>query len=218
MLPGRPEFLQHRRFGPCDISAFRGAVLSHCSPDCLPERVRLSGWLRDLFRKTNPPIFSVTVLILCVSPKRSRTFKASLALLAASLTSAGTPLSPMQTRLLPLITRISHARVAPNRPTPSRRTSFQIPVFWPQSTAQSPPPVARRLLVSALPGFRSCGIVLISSLDAMADGQNVTTVAQTAVAGEFSVNTTTSASASFKPITITGALLFTISSMFALLI
>ncbi|KJA28997.1 hypothetical protein HYPSUDRAFT_33483 [Hypholoma sublateritium FD-334 SS-4] len=50
------------------------------------------------------------------------------------------------------------------------------------------------------------------------DGQNVTTVAQTAVVGEFNVNTTTSASASFSPITIAGAMLFTISSMFTLLI
>jgi len=52
------------------------------------------------------------------------------------------------------------------------------------------------------------------------DGQNVTTVAQTAVAGEFSIETTTSASASarFRPITVAGAMLFTIPSIFTLLI
>ena len=40
MLSGRPEFLQCRHSRSCDIFALRGAVLSYCSPNCLPERVR----------------------------------------------------------------------------------------------------------------------------------------------------------------------------------
>ncbi|KAF8200957.1 hypothetical protein BJ912DRAFT_947697 [Pholiota molesta] len=50
------------------------------------------------------------------------------------------------------------------------------------------------------------------------DGQNVTTVSQTAAAGNFAVKTTSAAVASFKPLTIAGAMLITISSAFTLLV
>ncbi|KAF9474544.1 hypothetical protein BDN70DRAFT_884686 [Pholiota conissans] len=50
------------------------------------------------------------------------------------------------------------------------------------------------------------------------DGQNVTTVSQTAVNGQFEVKTTSRAVAGFSPITTAGAILVAISSAFTLLV